>query len=116
MGRLLVLGVAALALAGCGGGTAGDVANLATSTPGTAALAVAEANAASAGTAMASYFAQNGSYAGATPDTLRALDAGLSPTVSVTATATSYCVQSVVDGATASLRGPGTGAPTAGAC
>ncbi|MGZ4335096.1 MAG: hypothetical protein ACXVRJ_12625 [Gaiellaceae bacterium] len=102
------------ATTGCG--AAKDVSNLITSTPNAAALQVAEANVQATNTTLQSYFATHGSYDGATADALRALDAGLSPTITVTATATSYCIQSVVDGATASLRGPGAGAPQPGPC
>jgi hypothetical protein len=114
MRSLPVLLVLVLAASGCGGTTAAS--NLITSTPNTAALAAAEANVRDGGTALEAYFTENGSYAGATADTLRLLQPALSPTVSVTATAAGYCVQSVVDGAVASLRGPGGGDPQAGSC
>ncbi len=111
-----VVAAAALALALTGCGAANDAANLITSTPNDAALQVAEANVRDASTTMASYFAENGSYAGASAETLRQLDAGLSSTVSVTATSSSFCIESVVEGIAASLRGPGAATPTAGTC
>src|SRR4029079_2934777 len=114
MTRLLVLAGCTVLLAGCG--AASDVSNLVTSTPNTAALAVAEANVQGATTAMSAYFAANGSYAGATTTSLRTMQPGLSPTVSVTATADGECIQRVVDGVTDSVRVSGTAAPGPGAC
>jgi hypothetical protein len=110
-----------VALAGCtvlltGCGAASDVSNLATSTPDRAALAVAESNVQDGNTAMSAYVAANGGYAGATTSLLRTMQPGLSPTVTVTATAHGYCIESVVDGVTASVRGPGSAAPGPGAC
>ena|SRR5690348_9173240 len=110
-----------VALAGCtvllsGCGAASDVSNLITSTPSSAALAVAEATVQDGNTAMSAYFAANGSYAGATTSSLLTMQPGLSPTVSVTSTADAYCIESVVDGVTASVRGPGSAAPGPGAC
>ena len=114
MRSLLVLAGCAVLLTGCG--AANGVSDLVTSTPDRAALAVAESNAQDGNTAMSAYFAANGSYAGATTTSLQAMQPGLSPTVTVTATADGYCIQSVVDGVTASVRGPGGAAPGPGAC
>jgi opacity protein-like surface antigen len=114
MRKLLVLAVCTVLLSGCG--AASDVSNLITSTPNNVALAVAESNVQDGNTAMSAYFAASGSYAGATTSSLLAMQPGLSPTVSVTATAAAYCIQSVVDGVTASVRGPGSAAPGPGAC
>ena len=114
MKKLLVLAGCTVLLGGCG--AASDVSNLVTSTPNSAALAVAESNVQDGNTAMSVYFAANGSYAGATTTSLRTMQPGLSPTVSVTATADGYCVESVVDGVTASVRGPGSAAPGPGHC
>jgi hypothetical protein len=118
MKLLPVAAVLVLLLTGCG--AANDAANgvsaLVVSTPNRAALVVAETNVQDGSTAMAAYFAANGSYAGATTDALRAMQPGLSPTVSVTATAAGYCIQSIVDGVTASVRGPGSAAPGPGPC
>lgn len=114
MRKLLAVAACSVLLTGCG--AASDVSNLVTSTPDSAALAVAESNVQDGNTAMSAYFAANGSYAGATTASLRTMQPGLSPTVSVTATSDGYCVQSVVDGVTASVRGPGSAAPGPGAC
>jgi len=114
MKLLLVPAACALVLTGCGAAT--DVSNVVTSTPDNAALAVAETNVQDGNTAMAAYFAETGSYAGATTDSLRTMQPGLSATVSVVATTDSYCIQSVVDGVTASIRGPGSAAPGPGPC
>jgi hypothetical protein len=114
MKRLLILACGSVLLTGCG--AAGDVSKLAVSTPDNAALAVAESNVQDGNTAMVAYFATSGSYAGATTTSLRTMQPGLSPTVSVAATVDGYCIQSVVDGVTASVRGPGSAAPGPGAC
>ena len=114
MRLLLAALVISVAASGCGGGN--DVSNLITSTPDAAALQVAEANVQAAAPTLQAYFTENGSYAGASAGALRALDAGLSPTLTVTATATTYCIQDVVRGVAASLRGPGAAAPQAGSC
>jgi hypothetical protein len=114
MRPLLASAACVLVLTGCG--AAKDVTDLAVSTPDNAALAVAETNVQDASTAMAAYYAETGSYGGATTDVLRTMQPGLSPTVSVTATAAGYCIESVVDGVTASVRGPGSAAPGPGAC
>jgi hypothetical protein len=114
MRRLLVPAACALLVTGCG--AASDVSNLVTSTPDRAALAVAETNVQDGNTVIAAYFAANGSYAGATTDSLRTMQPGLSPTVTVAATADGYCIESVVAGVTASIRGPGSAAPGLGSC
>ena len=114
MKSLLVLAGCTVLLSGCG--ASNDVSDLVTSTPDRAALVVAESNVQDGNTAMSAYFAANGSYAGATTTSLRTMQPGLSPTVSVTATADGYCIQSVFDGVTASVRGPGSAAPGPGAC
>jgi hypothetical protein len=117
--RAFLVGAAFLLLAtGCGAANdaANGVSDLVVSTPDRAALAVAETNVQDGNTAMAAYFAANGSYAGATADTLRSMQPGLSPTVTVTATSAGYCIESVVDGVTASVRGPGSAAPGPGTC
>lgn len=114
MRKLVVLAACSALLTGCGASK--GVSNLVVSTPNNAALAAAEANAQDGNTAMAAYFAANGSYAGATTTSLHTMQPGLSPTVTVTATADGYCIQSVVDGVTASVRGPGSAAPGPGTC
>jgi hypothetical protein len=111
--RLVPIVVLVLWLTACG--SANDVTNLITSTPDTAALAVAEANASAAATVVETYRATHGGYDGATTDALRQLDPSLSSSVTVVATATGYCIQSVIRDVTASLRGPG-GTAQAGSC
>jgi hypothetical protein len=110
---ILVTCGATVIASGCGGSNA--VVQVVTSTPTAAALQVAEANVSEAAVPMQTYFDDHGSYQGATADAIRRIDAGLSPTVSITSSAASYCVESVVDGAAANLHGPG-GAPAAGSC
>ena len=113
--RALILVTCAVTLvaSGCGGSNA--VVQVVTSTPTAAALQVAETNVSEAAVSMQTYFDDQGSYQGATADELRRIDASLSPTVSITSSGATYCVESVVDGAAANLRGPG-GAPAAGTC
>jgi uncharacterized protein (UPF0333 family) len=76
--------------------------------PDQAASATAQANVASALTAMQAYGAANGGYSSATVAGLGQIDAGLGQTISLhDLTATSFCVQSTVRSATASATGPG---------
>jgi fructoselysine-6-P-deglycase FrlB-like protein len=110
---ILVACAAAVLVSGCGGSNA--VVQMVTSTPSAAALQVAESNASEAAVSMQSYFDAHGSYQGATADAIRMLDAGLSPTVSITGSGAEYCIESVVDGVAAALHGPG-GTPAAGTC
>ena len=110
---ILVTCFAAVVTSGCGASNA--VVHVVTSTPTTAALEVAEANVSEAAVPMQTYFDDHGSYLGATADEIRSIDAGLSPTVSITSSGASYCIESVVDGTAANLHGPG-GAPAAGTC
>jgi hypothetical protein len=114
MRKLPIFAGCTVLLTGCGASS--GVSDLVVSTPNNAALAVAESNVQDGNTAISAYFAANGSYAGATTTSLRTMQPRLSPTVSVTATADGYCIQSVVDGVTASVRGPGSAAPGPGAC
>ena len=58
------------------------------------------------------YYADHGSYAGMTVDQLRLYDSGIRPGITVTATATSYCIDYQ---GTAHDRGPG-GEVLAGPC
>jgi hypothetical protein len=110
---ILVTCGATFVASGCGGSNA--VVQVVTSTPAAAALQVAETNVSEAAVPMQTYFDDHGTYQGATADEIRRIDAGLSPTVSITSFGASYCIESVVDGAAANLHGPG-GAPTAGTC
>ena len=110
---ILVTCFATVVASGCG--ASNSVVQVVTSTPSAAALQVAEANVTEAAAPMQTYFDDHGSYQGATTDQLRTIDAGLSPTISITSSGAGYCIESVVDGTAANLRGPG-GAPAAGTC
>jgi type IV pilus assembly protein PilA len=58
------------------------------------------------------YYSDNKTYVGMNVAALRAIDAGLSSTLSVvSATATNYCITETIAGETWSVRGPGTPAP-----
>ena len=72
-----------------------------------AARAEAEANLRATDSAAQLYLVQNGSYAGISTDALRAIDAGLSPTVQVVATGGGYCATAVVRGVSFRTVGPG---------
>ncbi len=113
--RALILVACFVTVVASGCGASNAVVQVVTSTPAAAALQVAEANVSEAAAPMQTYFDDHGSYQGATADDLRTIDAGLSPTVSITSTGAGYCIESVVDGTAANLRGPG-GAPAAGTC
>jgi hypothetical protein len=77
------------------------------SEPRQAAGATAQANLGAAVSAASSYKLDHGSYAGMTTNALRGYDRGLASTVAVKqATASGYCLESTVAGATASVRGP----------
>ncbi len=67
----------------------------------------AEANLRAADSAAQLYLTQNGSYAGISTDALRAIDAGLSPTVQVVASGGGYCATAVVRGVSFRTVGPG---------
>src|SRR5215210_500286 len=71
-----------------------------------AARAEAEANVRSAMSAAQLYFAENGTYAGISTPALRAIDAGLSPTVQVFPAAGGYCLTATVRTATVHNAGP----------
>jgi hypothetical protein len=54
------------------------------------------------------FYAENGSYAGMTISGLREIDSGLDPTVTLGwAVKDGYCIESTVDGQTASITRPG---------
>jgi hypothetical protein len=77
------------------------------SEPAQAASVTAEANLQAAVSAAASYRFDHGTYAGMTTSELRSYDKGLASGVSVSAASDSaYCVESTVEGATVSIRGP----------
>src|SRR5215210_293065 len=66
----------------------------------------AESNVRAAQAAAQLYFAENGSYAGISTSALRTIDAGLSPSVQVVATAGGYCAMAVVRGVSVRNIGP----------
>ena len=73
-----------------------------------ASLAAAESSVRAALPDIEAYYADHNSYLGATSSALRQIDSGLSPTVSVVSSRSqSYCLQSTVQGQTASVNGPG---------
>ncbi len=81
-----------------------------------AADSAAKANVRSGIPAAEAWYADKGTYVGMTPASLRQLyDAGLAATVGPTLTATSYCLQSIVNGKTWSKVGP-SGSFTSIAC
>ncbi len=81
--------------------------NTVVSEPRQAAAATAQGNLGVAVSAASSYKIDHGSYVGMTTNALRGYDRGLASSVSVKqATASAYCLESTVAGATVSLRGP----------
>jgi hypothetical protein len=96
--------------------TAQTIASNALAIPNQAATTAAEANVQQALGALSSYFAEHGTYAGATAATLASYNQSVSPTLVVGgATSTGFCVEDTVDGATASATST-SGPVTAGAC
>jgi hypothetical protein len=80
----------------------------AVSIPAEASVQAAQADVGEAVPVLQEYSAANGTYASATIDGLRELDAGISSTLSLhDLTTTSFCVQSNVGTSVASSTGPG---------
>jgi hypothetical protein len=79
------------------------------------ALTAAEANVSAAVPALAAWFADNGSYAGVTAEALQQYAAGARAIDIPYASATGYCVESVLGTVAAHARGPG-GNMEAGRC
>jgi preprotein translocase subunit SecG len=104
----LAAGVTGLVLLGRGASRATtSLGGASGSLPAQAGAGVAEANLQSAATVLQAYHVVNGTYAGAVVT---------DPTVTVAnADATGYCIESTVDGQTASRRGPG-GTAVPGVC
>ena len=68
----------------------------------------AKANLRAALPSAEAFYADNGTYVGLTPTTLKAIDTGVSPTLTVaSASATAYCITDTVSGKTWSVAGPG---------
>ena len=81
-----------------------------------AAEATAEANVRSAVPSIEAFYADHGSYLGATIAALREIDSGIGSTAAVGWVSSGrYCLQSTVDAQTASFTGPG-GDVAPGAC
>jgi hypothetical protein len=79
-------------------------------------LGIAMADVRSAIPDMEAYYSDHSSFRGTTLAALRSYDSGVPRTISVvTATAENYCIESNVDGTTASVSGPG-GTVKPGAC
>jgi type IV pilus assembly protein PilA len=77
-----------------------------------AADSAAKANLRASLPAAEAYYADAKTYVGMTPATMRSIDAGLSPTLTVVAaTATNYCMAETISGETWSVNGPGTPLP-----
>ena len=74
-----------------------------------AARAEAEANVRSAMSAVQLYLAEHGTYAGISTQALRAIDAGVSPTVQVFPTAGGYCLTATARGISVRNVGPAAG-------
>ena len=68
----------------------------------------AKANLRAALPSAEAFYADNGTYVGLTPTTLKAIDTGVSPTLTVaSASANAYCITDTVSGKTWSVAGPG---------
>jgi type IV pilus assembly protein PilA len=73
----------------------------------------AQANLRSAMPSAEAYYADFRTYVGLDPAAMRAVDAGLSPTLTVVSAGTaSYCIAETIDGRVWSVAGPGTAAPS----
>ena len=72
----------------------------------------AQANLRAALPSAEAFYSDNLTYVGMTPATMRAIDAGLSPSITVvTVTSGSYCIAETIGGRAWSVLGPGTPAP-----
>jgi hypothetical protein len=84
------------------------VAIVAASMPEEMAKRTAAANVRSTIPSLEAFYAEHGTYAGATVAALRAIDTGLDPTVELGWIEKGrYCLESTVEGQTASVTGPG---------
>jgi hypothetical protein len=108
VGALAVSVVTAFVLVGRGAANeTKTVAVVAATMPDGAAKQAAAANVRSAILSLEAFYAEHGTYAGATVAALRAIDTGLDPTVKLGwVEAGRYCLESTVGGQTASLTGP----------
>jgi hypothetical protein len=117
IGALVVLAIfgAVRALSGKKDNTSDAIVNSITTPIGQAARAEASANVTSAISAVQIYFAEHDTYAGISRAALLAVDAGLSPTVQVFATASGYCLMASVRDISVRNVGPSNGVED-GAC
>ena len=84
--------------------------------PNQAATRAAESNVQEALGALATYYTENGTYAGASTAALQSLNTGISPSLQiVNASTTGFCMEDTVDGATASATST-SGPVVAGPC
>jgi hypothetical protein len=115
----VVLALAAAAIGGFilfAGHSADQATHQVLTLPDVASKAAAEADVSAALPAMQAYGTEHGGYLGATIDTLRQLSPELDSSLSLhDVTATSYCLESTVRTAVASVTGPG-GAIVSAAC
>lgn len=96
--------------------TAQTIASNVVAIPSQAATTAAESNVDQALGTLSAYFAEHGTYVGASPATLASYNQAVSPSLAVVgATATGFCVEDTVDGATASATSTN-GPVSAGAC
>lgn len=96
--------------------TTQSVGSAAVAIPSQAATTAAEANVQQALPALSAYYAEQGTYAGASAAALRSYNQAVSPTlVVVGASSSGFCVEDTVDGATASASSV-SGPVVAGAC
>jgi type IV pilus assembly protein PilA len=73
----------------------------------------AQSNLRSAMPSAEAYYSDRRTYVGLDPAALRAIDAGLSPTLTVvSAGVTNYCIAETIEGRVWSVAGPGTAAPS----
>ncbi len=76
----------------------------------------AKANVRAALPAVEAFYADNGTYTGMTTAALQLIDPNVKLDGNPVVTATTYCIDSVVSGATWKISGPGVTAPVSGAC
>ena len=109
VGALAVSAVAAVVHIGRGATKeTKTVASVATTMPAAIAKQAAAANVRSAVPSLEAFYAEHGTYSGATVAALRAIDTGLAPTLELGWVETGrYCLESTVEGQTASVTGPG---------
>lgn len=80
-----------------------SVASQAVAIPNQAAVTAAEANVQAALPALTAYYAEHGTYTGASAAVLRSYNQGLSPALVIKgASSAGFCLEDTVDGATAS--------------